>query len=106
MNSWKEDETKLPKQMFGMANSKLHHDCDPFLLFVRAAVVWSTIQNQMVLPPCPDPHDCVECFEAGLLDCLCDAPGPADIVPREIEVTTTTAPTAMDNDEDSEASSL
>eukprot|EP00980_Cylindrotheca_fusiformis_P011137 scaffold2557_cov121-Cylindrotheca_fusiformis.AAC.20 len=97
LRPWNKD-TKLPRLTFGTEDPNLHHDCDPFLLFVRAAVVWSSIQKQLLLPPCPDPPDCEECLEAGLLECLCDAHGPGSIptIPSEIEITNT----AVDDDDD------
>eukprot|EP00980_Cylindrotheca_fusiformis_P006985 scaffold1469_cov119-Cylindrotheca_fusiformis.AAC.29 len=69
-HTWK-DDTRLAKVTLDMEDPTVHQECDPFLLFVRAAVVWSSIQNQLLLP-LPDPHDCEYCLAEGRGQCNCD----------------------------------
>jgi len=86
MLPWNGVTMKLGKLTLDMKEPNAHQECDPFLLFVKAAVVWSALQDQRLLPGCPGPHDCEECLERGLLECDCDAYDPFVPIPHEISV--------------------
>jgi hypothetical protein len=70
---------RLAKMTLDMENPAAHQECDPFLLFVKAAVVWSSIQGQLLLPTSP-PHDCEICLEDNLIQCDCDSYDPPEKV--------------------------
>jgi hypothetical protein len=77
---------RLAKLTLDMQDKDAHQECDPFLLFVKAAVVWSSIQDQKLLPACALPHDCDRCLEQGLFECECDAYDPWMPIPEEIHI--------------------
>jgi len=83
---WTEGKVKLGKFTIDMQDENAHQECDPFLMFIKAAVVWSSTRGQRLLPGCPLPHDCEECLEAGLFECDCDAYDPELPIPNEIDV--------------------
>lgn len=85
-NNLKNSKWRLAKVTWDTRNEKSHQECDPFLLFTRAAVVWSSVQNQKLLPGCSMPHDCDECLAAGQFVCCCDAYDPSEPIPSEIVI--------------------
>lgn len=80
------DDTRLIKVTLDMENPNAHQECDPFLLFVKAAVVWSSIQEQLLLPGCPLPHNCEDCLDDSLFQCVCEAYDPDEPIPNEIYI--------------------
>jgi hypothetical protein len=77
---------RLAKLTLDMKDANAHQECDPFLLFVKAAVVWSSIHDQKLLPGCSFPHDCEQCLAQGLFECQCEAYDPDMPIPDEIHV--------------------
>eukprot|EP00978_Attheya_sp_CCMP212_P000697 scaffold1397_cov41-Attheya_sp.AAC.1 len=81
---------RVAKLHFDLATEDTHQECDPFLLYVKAAVVWSSLQGQKLLPGCPRPHNCEECLEQDLFSCQCDVafdPGtPEYLVPVIVQI--------------------
>ena len=72
---------RVMKLYFDLDKDDAHQECDPFLLCVKAGVVWSSQMGQKTLPSCPLPHDCEECQELNLFECHCDTydPEPLDL---------------------------
>jgi hypothetical protein len=81
---------RVAKLHFDLAAEDTHQECDPFLLYVKATVVWSSLQGQKLLPGCPLPHNCEECLEQDLFSCQCDVaydPGtPEYPVPAVVQI--------------------
>ena len=82
--AWRMKVIKLP---FSNSEAKTHQETDPFLLYMKAAVVWSAKNGEKLLPVCAFlGGGCEECAENGLLECECEAFDPCEI-PREVVVT-------------------
>lgn len=87
------EKRKVMKRLFSNSQTDSHHEADPFLVFTKAAIVWSARNGQKLLPGCPfPPNHCEVCAANGFVECDCEAFDPFCKVPGEIYVKGDEAP--------------
>lgn len=98
-------QTGLAKSHFSLDLEKGEHaPPDPHLLFTKAASIWSSIQDQKLLPGCKRPHHCDRCWSQEMMECICDIDSDNGKVgispPANVAVHLNTATSALDSGEE------